>query len=90
MLSVVSLPAVGTISVESVLLVGMGEDIVESVVLTAVGMTAVLVVLVAAAEGAQAASATMQIAITRLKIFFRYISFLQLYTVPHACLPCVM
>ena len=75
MLSVVSLTAVGTISVESVLLVGMGEDTVELVVLTAVGMTALLAVLVAAAEGAQAVSAMMQIAITRLKIFFRYIFF---------------
>jgi len=55
----------------------------EVAALIAVGTTVLFDVSVATVVGVQAASAMTKTAITMLKIFFRYISFLQLYTVPH-------
>jgi len=84
MLSAVLLTSVVAITFESVLLVG--EATLESVALTVVGTTVLIASfdgLVAAVAGAHAASATMLIAIKRLKMFFRFISFLHLYTLPH-------
>lgn len=73
----VLLATVAAITFESVLLVGAVEVTLEAVVLTTVGMTVLFAVLVVAVIGAHAASAMRLIAITIIKIFFRYISFLQ-------------
>ncbi len=77
----------------SLLLDEVVEVELELVLLNVVGaavLTAASDVLVANVAGAHAARATMLIVITRLKIVFWFISFLHFYTVPHACLPCVM
>jgi hypothetical protein len=59
----------------------------ESVLLTVVGaavLTAAVDVLVAMVAGAHAARATMLIVITRLKMFFWFISFLHLFVLSTA------
>ena len=84
MLSAVLLTSVVAIPFESVLLVG--EATLESVALTVVGTTVLIASvdgLIAVVAGTHAASATMLIVIKKLKMFFRFISFLHLYTVPH-------
>jgi len=86
MLSAVVLTSVVAVTFESVLLVEVDEVTLESVLLTVVGTTVLTTSfdgLVAAVAGAHAASARMLIVITRLKMFFRFISFLHLYAVPH-------
>ena len=70
----------------SLLLDEVVEVELESVLLIVVGttvLTASFDMLVAAVAGAQAARARMLIVSTKLKTFFRFISFLHLYTVPH-------
>ena len=84
MLSAVSLTSIVAVTFESVLAVG--EVILELIVLTVVGTTVLITsfdVLDTAVAGVHAASARMLIAIFRLKMLFRFISFLHLYTVPH-------
>jgi len=81
MLSPVLLASVVAVTFSSVVSVDVGKAALGSAVLTIVGAS-VFAMLVAVAAGAHAPRKTMQSVTTRLKIFFRFISFLHLYTVP--------
>jgi hypothetical protein len=82
MLSAVLPTSVVAVTFKSVQLVGVDRVSAESVALTIVGTSVLFAVLVAVVAGAHATSRPMQSVTTRLKIFFRFISFLHLYTVP--------